>query len=184
MPRKTPRRADQGYLERVALFYLERYATSRENLRRYLMRKVQESARAHGTDAEQGAQWVAALLDKLVRNNLLDDRRFAAARARTLQRQGRALGAVRMGLQLKGVTADEAERAVESLRDEIPNADLRAAVALARRRRFGPFGPAADPRERQRQTAAMARRGFSLEVIRRVLGAESADAAEALADAD
>jgi regulatory protein len=184
MPRKPPRRVDSGYLERVSLFYLERYATSRENLRRYLMRKVQESARAYGTDPEEGAAQVAALLDKLTRTGLLDDRRFAAARARTLHRQGRALGAVRLGLRAKGVTAEEAEHAVEGLRDEIPAADLAAAVSLARRRRFGPFGAAADPKQQQRQIAAMARRGFSLDVIRRVLRAESPEAAEALARPD
>ena len=50
--RRVPRKATPKRLERVALHYLERYSSSSENLRRVLMRRVERSARAHGTDRD------------------------------------------------------------------------------------------------------------------------------------
>ena len=54
-PRKrAPRKATPKYLENAALYYLSRYSTSTENLRRVMMRKVMRSAKHHGTDVEDG----------------------------------------------------------------------------------------------------------------------------------
>jgi regulatory protein len=53
--RRGPRKATPAYLEKAALFYLERYAAPAEHLRRLLLAKVARSARFHGTDAEAGA---------------------------------------------------------------------------------------------------------------------------------
>ena len=71
--RRPPRKATPRYLENAALHYLERFATSAENLRRVLMRKVDRSARAHGTDPDEGAAAVEALIERFVRAGLLDD---------------------------------------------------------------------------------------------------------------
>ena len=66
--RRGPKKATPEYLEKSALFYLERYATSEENLRRNLLRKVRRSAEAHGTDPEAGAEAVEALLARFRRS--------------------------------------------------------------------------------------------------------------------
>jgi regulatory protein len=176
----TPNKADAAYLGRVALFYLERYASSAGNLRRYLMQKVRRSATTHGTDPVEGADQVERLIAKLVARKLLNDAAFADVKARSYQRQGRALSAVGLKLRAKGVTAADTEGALERLREENPEGDLRAALAFARRRKFGPFGPAADDAVRAKQLAAMARRGFSLKLARAVLEAATPDEAEAL----
>ena len=55
---KLPRKVTLKSLENAALFYLQRYATSTENLRRVLMRRVDRSARAHSTDREEGSCFV------------------------------------------------------------------------------------------------------------------------------
>ena len=55
--RKPPRRVTAQYLENAALHYLQRFASSSASLRRVLMRKVDRSAQAHGTDPAEGARW-------------------------------------------------------------------------------------------------------------------------------
>ena len=56
--------------------------------------------------------------------------------------------------------------------------ERRAAVALASRRRLGPWGPPADRDVRQKQFAAMLRAGHGFDVARAVIDAATIDAAE------
>ncbi|MBT4769062.1 MAG: hypothetical protein HOO00_00860 [Rhodospirillaceae bacterium] len=83
----------------------------------------------------------------------------------------------------KGVASEIIERALESLRIETPEPEHAAAIALARRRRFGPFRKTATTereetedgeakkRRRMKELAAMARAGFSYELARLVIDA-------------
>ncbi len=182
MPRREARKASPGYLERAAVYYLERYASSVANLRNVLDRKVKRSVEAHGTDLAEGRQWIEDVLKKLVGLGLLNDAAYAAAKTRSLLRQGKPKRTIGMTLRAKGVGQDDLEHALASVED--PDADLRAAIVFARKRRFGPFGPKVDPAARQRQFAAFARRGFGYDLARKVLDAPSVEAVERLTGLD
>ena len=54
--KRNPRKVTPKYLDNAALYYLSRYATSAENLRRVMMRKIHRSANHHGTDVEDGIE--------------------------------------------------------------------------------------------------------------------------------
>lgn len=171
------------YLRRSALHYLERYTTARAHLRRLLLRKVERSARAHDTDPAAGAAAVEALLDELTRMGLLDDAEYAASRARILHRRGLSTRGIRAALAAKGLDAEIAHDAIAGLEETVADPDLAAAAAYARRRRLGVYRP----REtrgaaRERDLAALGRRGFSYDVALRVIDAETAEALEALKD--
>jgi regulatory protein len=167
-------------LEKAALAYLERYASSAENLRRVLMRRVERAARAHpseegATVRAEGAVQVGAVIDRLVARRLLDDRLYAEARARSLSRQGRAASVIARRLQIKGVGAEALDGALTALAED-GHSDLAGALRLARKRRLGPFRAAAERRERRaRDMAVLGRAGFSFEIARRVVDAESAE---------
>src|SRR3954463_6979106 len=75
------------YLENAALHYLQRFASSSANLRRVLMGKVERSARAHGTDREEGAAMVEALIERYLRSGLLEDRRDPVGTPLSLHRR-------------------------------------------------------------------------------------------------
>ena len=70
------------YLENAALYYLQRFASSSANLRRVLMGKVERSARAHGTDREEGAALVEALIERYLRSGCLTTRPMQRRRRR------------------------------------------------------------------------------------------------------
>lgn len=184
--RKRPRKATADYLENAALHYLQRFASSAASLRRVLLRKVQLSAAEHGTDPEEGARMVDALVARYQAAGLLDDAAYAAGRARSLHRQGGSTRMIRAKLAAKGVGAAEVAAAVEDLAEDAGgNPDLAACVALARRRGFGPFRRPAlsarpvDPAERRmKELAALARAGFSFDVAARVVDAEDGAALE------
>jgi len=184
-PRKRgARKATPQYLERAALHYLERYASSAENLRRVLMRKVERSAREHGTDPEDGARDIDALLRRLQERGLLDDAAYAAGRTRSLARRGDSPRAIRVKLSRKGVPEETIESALAGLREEVPEPELTAAARLARRRRLGPYRPAPNRADyRERDLAALARAGFTFDVARQVVEAESVHELEGMATA-
>ena len=177
-PPSPPLTADR--LERAALHYLERFSASAASLRRVLARRVERSAREHGTDPAEGAGWIEALIGRYRESGLLNDAVYAEAKANSLRRRGASARSIREKLAAKGV---ESEIAVAALSradqdgghgDGGDSADEDAARALARRRRLGPFRPAAARAEhRARDLAALGRAGFSYETARRVVDGNS-----------
>ena len=81
-PRRArgPRKATAKHLENAALHYLARFATSAENLRRVLTRKVDRSARIHGTDRAEGRAHVESLIRRFAASGLVDDLAHPPAR--------------------------------------------------------------------------------------------------------
>lgn len=170
LKKRTPRKATPKYLENAALHYLSRFATSAENLRRVMMRKVDRSARFHATDAEEGRAHVEDMVRRFERSGLLDDAAYARARAESLHRRGNSARMIRGKLRQKGVARDVIDLGLEALGEDAAATELAAAAAYARRRRFGPYGAREPSRDqREKQLASLARAGFSYDVARRVL---------------
>lgn len=171
-------------LENVALHYLQRFASSSANLRRVLMRRVERAARAVDPDAAdavraQGAALVDDLVARYLRSGLLDDAAYATAKARSLHRRGASLRAIRQGLAQRGLDAETAEAGLGPLSEEFAEPDLAAALALARRRRLGPFRPPElRAAQRARDLAALARAGFPYDIALRVVDAADPAALE------
>ena len=180
--KKPPRRATPAYLKNVALHYLEQRSSSRANLRRLLVRRVDRSLAEHGGEREEQVGWVDALLDELVRLRLLDDALYATQRTRSLARAGNGTRKIRAKLAEKGVPAPLVAAAIEQLvGDSVEGSspDLIAACRFARSRRLGPYRrDAEEPQERvarQKALAKLGRAGFSYEIAMRVVDCESTD---------
>lgn len=183
-PRQPPA-VTPAALEAAALHYLERYASSVENLRRVLMRRIERAVRAGVVEREEGRARVAAVVERLQARRLIDDAAYADGRARSLSRQGRSRAVIKRTLAAKGVVSDAIDAALDTLADS-GETDVQAAVRFARRRRLGPFRAAKErAAKRDRDLAALGRAGFSYEVARRVVDAPTSDTlgAEALARA-
>src|SRR5437773_8849005 len=164
---------DGGLIEKWALFYLERYASSAENLRRVLQRRVR---RRLGSDGEAGAL-IDALVARYRATGLLDDAAYADGRAKSGLARGRSLRRITAGLAAKGIGAADAAAAVAALGDG-GNAELAAACAFARRRHLGPFRRV--DADRRRELAAFALAGFDRRTAEAVLGCADEAAVAAL----
>jgi regulatory protein len=189
-PRKGPKPATPQRLEAIALFHLERFASSAANLRRVLMRRVQRSAQIHGTDPAAGAEAVEALVARFLRAGLLDDRLYAEARAARLHRRGASARKIAASLAEKGIDRDLigatlGEADTENGRSARPGGDLAAAAALVRRRRLGPYRlPEKRAALHLKDLGTLARAGFGRSIAERVLNAEDPEALRALVDED
>jgi regulatory protein len=178
-PRVAPGPLTSESLDKAALRYLERYASSAANLRRVLIRRVERAARAGSCERAEGARLVDEVVERYRARGLLDDRIYADGRVRTLHRQGRSRTRIAAMLAAKGVAREEIDRALAAFEAATPEADLVAALAFARRRRLGPYRAAGQRSQfRQRDLAALARAGFSLEIARRIVDTARADSIE------
>lgn len=173
---------DAAALRDAALAYLARYAATEAALRGVLERRIDRWARGAGGDAEAVAAQAAAakraageVVARLARAGAVSDAAFAESRARSLARAGRSRRAIAATLAAKGVNAETARGALPS-----DDAELVSALALARRRRIGPFRAADPPDEagRRRELGMLARAGFPQSIARRALAMPPDQAAE------
>jgi regulatory protein len=169
--RKPPKPLTKERLEKAALAYLERYASSAANLRRVLTRRAQRSAGVEGSaDLDTARGWIEALVARYQGAGLLDDRAYAEAQARSARRLGRSRRAIGERLKAKGIDAETASAALTAADEDAAEPDREAALAFARRRRIGPFRKTARAEHAQRDMAALARAGFSYDIARDVIG--------------
>lgn len=160
-PRAPRKPLDTARLERLALRYVERYATTRTKLRRYLERKIAERGWEGEARADPGA-----LADRIAELGYVDDRGFAEARAAAMTRRG--LGARRIAGAFRdaGIGAEDAEAVAPTIAAGARD----SALAFARRRRIGPFAAAEPDRAgREKALAAMLRAGHSLDLSRAIV---------------
>ena len=171
--RRVPPPLDAAALERLALRYVERFATTRGRLTEYLTRKVRERGWAGegGTIPADPAELAQRMADL----GYIDDRAFAEQRAAAMQRRG--LGARRVADAFREAGIEEGDAV--SVAPAIADRAIESALAFARRKRIGPYGHGAgDRKSREKQLAAMLRAGHRFELSRKIVAAPPSDAVE------
>ncbi len=167
-PRPLPRPLEAARLEELALAYVARFAVSAARLEAYLRRKLRERGWAGETDPP-----VAALVERFVAAGYVDDAAYARSKSASLLRRGYGMRRVDQALGAAGIAEADREDARAG-----EGAQRRAALALARKRRFGPFGAGSlDRAGREKQIAAMLRAGHPLDSARELVDAASEEAA-------
>jgi regulatory protein len=142
----TPRRPADA--REAALRLLE----VRDRSRRELATRLREKGFA--------AEEIEPLLERLVETGLVDDRRFAALRARALVRRGQGARRIEADLRARGVGREAIAAALEqALEGERPAERVRALVM----KRFGEacLGREADPKLRARAQRYLLQKGFA-----------------------
>ena len=153
---------DAASLDRLALRYVERFATTRGKLADYLRRKVRERGWS-GQPADP-----VGLAERLAALGYVDDRAYAEAKAAAMGRRG--LGERRVTGALRAARVDAADTA--GLASAIAERAVESALTFARRRRIGPFADrVADRAVREKQVSAMARAGHPFALARRIVEA-------------
>lgn len=166
---------DAASLERLALRYVERFATTRGKLTAYLARKIHE----RGWDGKPADP--AALAERLAELGYVNDRLFAESRASAMARRGLGARRVAQALRHAGIEGDDAA----ALAPVLAARRGETAVAFARRRRIGPFAAApADRALQARQVAAMIRAGHPPDLAWRIARMAPGDSVDPLLERD
>lgn len=167
-PRRPPPVATPAYLRGIAETYVGRYWGPSASVRRVLMRHLQRSVQAHGTDLNDGLTAIASILADFAAAGMVDDARFADLAAHTLHGRGKSRAVIGMQLRARGLGQADVTGALASLQaDELSDRD--AARNLAKRRRLGPFRVVDRLDHRQKDLQAMMRAGFAYGLAKDVI---------------
>jgi regulatory protein len=154
-------------LKARAVQWLAQREHSRLELRRKLLRAARQrdeagaDARGAGAEAPDRSAEVDALLDWLVVNKHLSEARFVESRVHA---RSARFGALRIVQEL----AQHGSALDAATAEQLKASELGRARTIWQRK-FGAAPPAAGPAERAKQMRFLAGRGFSAEVIRRVV---------------
>ncbi|MBN1337259.1 MAG: RecX family transcriptional regulator [Deltaproteobacteria bacterium] len=179
---RRPPDLDDPALWGAARRWVERYGGTAASLRAMLRRRIARALAAGSeVDVAEARSRVDAIVARLEAAGLVDDAAWAEARAVTLARRGLARSVIRGRLASKGVPASAIASALDALADGEVDPDLSAAIALARRRRLGPYrDPGQRAIRRDRDLAALGRAGFGWALAVRVIDAPSVESLGAL----
>ncbi len=168
-----PKPLGAARLEELALAYTARFAVSAAKLADYLRRKLRE--RGWEGDSEGGGEPpIDAIVERFVAAGYVDDAAYARAKSTSMLRRGLGMRRVSQAMDMAGIAGEDREAARAG-----PGTQRRAALAFARKRRFGPYGPPpADRAAREKQIAALLRAGHPLDSARELVNAASEAAAE------
>ncbi|MXP28172.1 hypothetical protein GRI58_04970 [Porphyrobacter algicida] len=166
--KRKPQPLDPARMEELALAYVARFATSSGKLHAYLERKLRERGYV---DEQEGGEPpdIVAVVTRFIDKGYVDDAGYARSKARGLLQRGYGARRVGQALTAAGIAPD--------LRAEVDPGEAErreAAIAYARRRRFGPYNAASAHendgdslerrKQRDKQVAAMLRAGHDLSV--------------------
>lgn len=168
-PRVAPKPIGAVRLEELALAYVARFSVSAAKLADYLRRKL----RSRGWEGE-GEPPIDAIVARFVAAGYVDDAVYARNRSAGMLRRGLGMRRVAQAMHAAGIAPEHRSEAAPG-----PAAERQAALALARRRRLGPYGTDANDRAgREKQIAVMLRAGHPLDSARELVDAASIAAAE------
>jgi regulatory protein len=158
---------DQDGLRRLALRYVERYATTRYKLTSYLKRKLHE----RGWEDDHSPA-IADLVERFVDLGYIDDAMFAQSRAASLVRRGYGPARISQALFQAGINEQDSAQALA----ESNSNRFKAADKFARKRSIGPYAPAQHDRDKcQKQLQAFIRAGHDFEIASRFVFAAPGD---------
>lgn len=157
-------------LKNIALYYLKRYETSVANLRQVLQKRVNDYAYQNKEfDKKEAYAWIEEIISDFCRFNYVNDERFAELKIKDYQAMGKSTRYIKNKLKEKGVADDIVERILS----EQDYDELAAALKFAKKKRIGRFRPTDKQAEyKQKDMAALARAGFSYDIVCEVCQAE------------
>lgn len=162
--KQPPKPLDAPQLQRLALDYVGRYATTRAKLASYLRRKIRE----RGWDGDDVPP-TDSIVERFVVLGYINDHLFAESRADSMLRRGYGFHRITTALQQAGIDQD----ITQTLRQKIADGAIEAALAFARRKRIGPFSREPyDAVQRNRAFAALIRAGHSFDISQQILDAD------------
>jgi regulatory protein len=174
-PTKTKRTAKKitvSYLHNSGLFYLQRFASSRNNFISVMDRKIRKSCRDHpDQDYTACRAMLETLTETFERCGLLNDTLYVNSLIQSLQQRGLSRSGTISKLIQKGIPKDMALNALQQT-DEPVHAEIDSAFIFARRKKLGPFATKPEKQNGKKAFAAFARAGYSYETARTVLNTE------------
>lgn len=166
---KVLKKISKVRLKNIALYYLRRFESSTDNLRRVLQKRINDYGRQNPEfDREEALGWAEEILNDFQRFGYVDDKRFAEIRVRDYIKAGKSVRYIKGKLREKGI----AEEIISGALEDYQYDEYETALILAKKKRIGPFRATEEDRfnYRTKDIGTLSRAGFSYDVVQRVMG--------------
>jgi regulatory protein len=172
--KKQPRKITPTYLENSAIYYLERFSSSTDNLRRVMTRKIMKSCYFYQEDdIEEKKEWLEVVIAKLVRIGYLNDETYTNMKARSLRYSGNSKRNIMGKLKQKGLSEEMINKSLSKADEDLfdgEDGEIEAAKHYAKKKRFGQYRTKSEEENtKQKELASMARAGFSYDIAKKIL---------------
>lgn len=168
--KRPPKPPTKARLKNIALYYLERFETSEDNLRAVLKRRIDKYA---FFDKEYDKTKAYFFVDEIVKEccekNFVNDERFSEFKINSYLRAGKPKRYIEQKLKQKGIS----EQTINQLFEKIEYNEFDIALLFAQKKKIGPFRESEAKREecKQKDLASLVRAGFSFDVAKDILEA-------------
>lgn len=168
----TPKVPTKSRLRNIALYYLERFESSEDSLRQVLHRRIEKYSFANKEyDPEQAYLWVEEIIDECLKQNFVDDRRFAEFKINSYLRAGKSRRYIEQKLKQKGID----EKIIADIFEQSSYSEQETALNFARKKKIGCFRKDKEARaaNRQKDLASLIRAGFDYDIAKDLLDDDS-----------
>ena len=149
-------------IKKYALNYLNRYASSKKNLKNVLLRKIKK----FNNNEKEIKIHIKNILDELQKENIINDEKFANSIAFNYAQTGKSKKFIKFKLLQKGINIDDINNALQNLEEENPDFEIQSAIHFARKKKLGKFGNSLN---KKNDLSKMARAGFNYDIIKKVI---------------
>ncbi len=166
--KKLPKKISKIRLKNIALYYLDRYESSVDNLRDVLKKRVYKYKMYFPEyDASEAYSWIEEILLQLQECGYLDNKRYANMKIDEYLNAGKPAGYIKNKLKQKGID----ENLINSLLEEKDFSPLEMALKFAKKKRIGPFSATEEIRKtnRQKDLAKLIYAGFDYDISAKVI---------------
>lgn len=162
-------------LRKFAHSYLEKYSSSKQQLRTYLLKKFLKTGMQIASKKEL-LSLIDVVIEDLEKQKLLSDKFYSHSKSSSYFRRGYSLNKIRYSLIKKGINEKYINESILKIKSEEANPDFFSAIKLCKKRRIG---AARVENNRtlfyKKDMGILARSGFSYEISKKVLDLDKGD---------
>lgn len=170
--KKMPKKITKTRLRNIAMFYLERFESSKANLRDVLRRRIlkYKSTTEKDFDAAQAFDWVEEIITDFVRLDYLNDERFAEMKINDYLSAGKPERYIKIKLKQKGID----ENTTDKILQQKEFSPFEMALHFAKKKKIGAFCENSEKRKenRQKDLGKLVRAGFDYDTALQVIDFE------------
>ena len=156
-------------LRNFAYTYLEKYSSSKQQLKTYLFKKFIKKNK-NLFNKKELFNLIDAVVSSLVDQKLLSDKYYSDAKSKAFFRRGYSLNKIRYNLIKKGIDEKYIKASISQIKENESDPDFFSAIKICKRRRIGPCREEANRSLfYKKDISILARSGFSYEISKKVL---------------
>ena len=156
-------------IRKYAYAYLEKYSSSKQQLKTYLYKKFLKKYLIK-TNKKELFNLIGEVISTLEDQKLLSDKYYSDTKARSFLRRGYSLNKIRYSLIKKGIEDKYIKASISKIKDNEADPDFFSAIKICKKRRIGPCREEANRNLfYKKDISILARSGFSYEISKKIL---------------